>query len=219
MMFKTDICSVLLPGSEIPNWISHQTIGSSISFCVPSLLDGNIGGKMLLSVVYAVKKEAPREIFDQRRDLRWRMRLRNKSYRDRSNNWDDWETVGDFYRVIPEGPDFDIFEDHIAARVIANNSWTRNIISKMKSGHEIEVDVDLKLSAHPGIVYERIDPQIMEVKRCGIHFVVDEHEPDVRDDEISESEDCDCSESSLSDVRDDEISESEDCDCSDPLPN
>jgi hypothetical protein len=185
MMSKTgnSVSSVLLPGSEIPNWISHQTIGSTISFCVPSLLDGKIGGKMLLSVVYAVKKEAPRETFAQRRRLRWRMRLRNKSYRDRSNSWDDWGTG-----VMPDGPDFDIFEDHIAAALVRYRS-------KMKSGDgvEIEVDVVLESWAHPGIVYERIDPQIIEVKRCGIHFVVDEHEPNVRDDEISESEDCDCS--------------------------
>jgi hypothetical protein len=195
MMSKTgnSVDEVLLPGSEIPNWISHQTIGSSISFCVPSLLDGKIGGKMLLCVVYAAKKEAPREIFaDQRGDLRWRMRLRDKSYRDRSNNCDDWNTVGTFHWVIRKGPNFDIFEDHIVARAIANNSWTRNIRSKMKSGDEIEVAVDLQLWArriHPRIIYERIDPQIMEVKRCGIHFVAYEHEPNVRDDEISESED------------------------------
>jgi hypothetical protein len=62
----------------------------------------------------------------------------------------------------------------------------------MKSGDEIEVDVDLQLWGQ-GIDHMDIkcgiDPQIMEVKRCGIHFVVDEHEPNVRDDEISESED------------------------------
>ncbi|XP_059461927.1 disease resistance protein RUN1-like [Corylus avellana] len=59
MLCKTDSSSLCLPGSEIPNWFSHQTIGSLISFHVPSFLDGKMG-KVLVCVVYAANKELSR---------------------------------------------------------------------------------------------------------------------------------------------------------------
>jgi hypothetical protein len=176
MMCKTDdVCTVLLPGSEIPNWISHQAKGSSVSFRVPPFLDGKMG-KVLLCIVYAVNKEAPREIWDNpNRDIlnEWvsfRWRLCNKSSRDQSNNWDD---VGDL--AILRASDFDIFEDHIFAQASKNRRM-------MKSGDEIEVAIH-RYEPESMLYFLGIRcPRIMEVKRCGIHFVVD-------DDEISESED------------------------------
>jgi len=41
-----------LPGSEVPNWFSHQRIGSSISFHVPSISNGQIL-RLLVCAVYA----------------------------------------------------------------------------------------------------------------------------------------------------------------------
>ncbi|KAB1223051.1 hypothetical protein CJ030_MR2G022346 [Morella rubra] len=49
-------CAIFLPGSEVPNWFSHQAIGSSISFHVPSLAEGEIQG-LLICAVYAAKDE------------------------------------------------------------------------------------------------------------------------------------------------------------------
>jgi hypothetical protein len=174
MMCNTDSLSyVLLPGSEIPNWISHQAMGSSVSFRVPSYMDGRKIGKVLLCNVYAVNKEAPAlggvSLFI------WR--LCNKSSRDQYN----YRNYTGGCMAINQAPNFDIFEDHIQAKVM---EWDE---IKMKSGDEIEVATDLQHS-HGG--EEGIDRQIVEVKRSGIHFVLDDgDEPSVRDDdEICESE-------------------------------
>ena len=173
-MCKTDEdCHGILPGSEIPNWISHQAMGSLVSFCVPPFLDGRKSSKVLLCIVYAANKEAP-ELGDWS-FFQWR--LCYKSSRDQSN---DWYTVGKC-KVITRAPDFDVFEDHIHAQVFAglNTLWCEPNRMKMKSGDEIEVAIDLIQGGRDYMC--GIDPQIVEVKRCGIHFVLD-------DDEISESE-------------------------------
>ncbi|XP_059430129.1 disease resistance protein RPV1-like isoform X2 [Corylus avellana] len=184
MMCKTDyVSSVLLPGSEIPNWISHQAMGSSVSFRVPPFLDGCKISKVLLCIVYAANKEAP-ALGDE---IYFIWRLCNKSSRDQSNDWYD---VGRC-ELIERAPDFDIFEDHIHAQVMAwrDTLWYRRNRIKMRSGDEIEVAIDLHTRFQGRGCMRRIDPQIVEVKRCGIHFGLDGDEPSVRDDdEISESE-------------------------------
>jgi hypothetical protein len=43
---------ICLPGSEVPNWFSHQKIGSSISFHVPLVSNGQILW-LLVCAVYA----------------------------------------------------------------------------------------------------------------------------------------------------------------------
>jgi hypothetical protein len=146
---------LFLPGSEIPNWITHQTIGSSISFRVPPLLEGKIR-KVLLCVVYAINKETPRDILARGYLLRWKWRFCNKSSRDQSNNWD---TVPDAYF----GLDFFNFEDQIFALKITDSMWIERL---QTSGDEIEFAVDLKIWDQ-GIIR---NSKIMEVKRCGIHL-------------------------------------------------
>jgi len=47
---------ICLPGSEVPNWFSHQRIGSSISFHVPSVSNGQIL-RLLVCAVYAANGE------------------------------------------------------------------------------------------------------------------------------------------------------------------
>jgi hypothetical protein len=48
---------ICLSGSEIPNWFSHQRIGSSISFHVPLVSNGRIL-RLLICAVYAYNGEA-----------------------------------------------------------------------------------------------------------------------------------------------------------------
>jgi hypothetical protein len=78
MLCKTDKGSICLPGSEIPNWFSHRTIGSSISIRVPSFWDGKIGN-MLLCVVLAAKKEAPRNL-SRVSSFSWRLRNKTRTH-------------------------------------------------------------------------------------------------------------------------------------------
>jgi hypothetical protein len=180
MAFLVD---VHLPGSEIPNWFSYQAMGSSVSFRVPPFMDGKMG-KVVLCIVYAVNKEAA----DLGRGGSFRWRLRNKSSDgDQSNNWGDWDDVGLNLAY------FDMFEDHIVAQARSDSLWRRSR-RKMKSGDEIEVAVDLLMWGIDGSIDLKfmcgVDPQIMEVKRCGVHLLVDEHEHDYDpNDDISESED------------------------------
>ncbi|XP_059430135.1 disease resistance protein RPV1-like [Corylus avellana] len=183
MMCKANYSnSVLLPGSEIPNWISHRAMGSSVSFRVPPSWDGRKIREVRLCIVYAAKKEAPAS-----GDESWfSWRLCNKSSRDQSNDW---------YHLIPceaitSAADFDLFEDHIYAHAMA---WRYCFAFpptgiKMESGDEIEVAIDLHKGYKPYMC--GIDPQIVEVKSSGIDFdLFDGDEPSVTDDdEIFESE-------------------------------
>lgn len=49
-------CVICLPGSEIPNWFNHQRIGSSISFHVPSISNGQIL-RLLVCAIYSANFE------------------------------------------------------------------------------------------------------------------------------------------------------------------
>jgi hypothetical protein len=140
---------VLLPGSEIPNWITHQTIGSSISF--PSFLDG----KLLLCVVFAANKEAPRDL-SQPGFLTWR--LRNKTRTDQV----------DFSIGCRADGFFGSCEDHIFVHVMENDL----IDLGTKSGDEIELSVGFNN------VMDTSGDEI-QVKKCGIHPLVDD--PNVMD--------------------------------------
>jgi hypothetical protein len=161
---------VVLPGREIPNWFSHQTIGSSISFRGRPLLEGKIR-HVLLCAVYAVNKEAPRDRLARGGRLEWKWRLCNKSSRDQSNDWN----------VVPLArgfPDFYNYEDHIHAIKMADYmpmSYMPEGIERLQteSGDEIEVAVHLQMWDQGSIYNSKkceIDSQIVEVKRCGIHL-------------------------------------------------
>ncbi|XP_062173051.1 disease resistance protein RPV1-like isoform X2 [Alnus glutinosa] len=146
--FGTNLGSLCLPGSEIPNWFSHQTIGSLISFRVPSFLDGKIG-KVLVCVVYAAKKEEARLL-----DL---------------DGWFNWTFCNktrnpqESYGIESRNCYFDSFEDHVFVAMMQFH----HINLEMKSGDEIELSVDL------GDQSEVKKCQIL-VKKCGIHLLVDE---------------------------------------------
>jgi hypothetical protein len=148
MLCKTYSGRLCLPGSEIPDWICNQEMGSLISFRVPSSWDGKIG-KVLVCVVYAGnkgKEAPPRELHDRRVWFEWRYcnKTRNpqKSYSLRHNEYMD-ERI--YY--------FDSSEDHIFARVIKFNQ----VEFQMESGDEIGLSIDLG--------------DMTEVKKCGIHLV------------------------------------------------
>jgi hypothetical protein len=160
MLCKTDGGSLCLPGSEIPNWISHQTTGSLISFHVPSFLDCRIG-RLLLCVVYAANKKEPRFL-----DLEGWFEL---TFCNKSKN------PPECYGIESRNCYFDSFEDHMFLDVMQFH----HINLEMNSGDEIELSVNL------GILSEVKNCEI-QVKKCGIHVLVDE--PNVIDDEVSKSE-------------------------------
>ncbi|XP_059429972.1 disease resistance protein RPV1-like isoform X2 [Corylus avellana] len=155
MLCKTDSSSLCLPGSEIPNWFSHQTIGSLISFHVPSFLDGKMG-KVLVCVVYAANKEVPRVL-----DLQ---------------GWFDWtfcnktKNPQESYKIESRNCYFDSFEDHIFLAMMQFH----HINLEMKSGDEIELSIDLGDQS-------QVKKCEIQVKKCGIHLLVDE--PNVIDED------------------------------------
>jgi hypothetical protein len=153
-------CSLCLPaGSEIPNWFSHQTIGSSISFHVPSSW-GVKFGKMLLCVVFAANKEAPRDI-SRVSNFSWR--LRNKTRTHQMN----------FLISSRGGCFFGSCEDQTIVEAETAELWTAEL---GKCGDEIEVSVDIPNEKFKGEI---------QVKKCGIHLPV--NEPSVMDESHTSS--------------------------------
>ncbi|XP_059430795.1 disease resistance protein RPV1-like [Corylus avellana] len=149
MLCKTDhIGTICLPGSEIPNWFSHRTIGSSICIRVPSFWGGKIG-KMLLCVVLAAKKEAPRNLSGVS-SFSWRLHNKTRTHQM------------PLYLVFPADCFFGSCEDQIFVEAMGDDHLTRGY---MKSGDEIEVSVDFS--------DEEVKGEI-QVKKCGIHLLVDE---------------------------------------------
>lgn len=145
-----------LPGSEVPNWFSHQRTGSSISFHVPSPSEGEIR-VLLICAVYASKKES---------HPRW-----TKNHVIIYN-----KTRGYRHVLLPEEFDFPVnnsdnlflFQTHL----IGNNlemvpAPERKL--EMVSGEEIEISFQLWSS--------------IEVKKCGVHLLVDK--PNVIDKVIN----------------------------------
>jgi hypothetical protein len=60
LLFKCDDSrGIVLPGSEVPNWFSHQGVGCSISFKLPPLSEGEIHG-LVFCAVYVATNEGER---------------------------------------------------------------------------------------------------------------------------------------------------------------
>ena len=143
MLCKTggNLC---LPGTEIPNWIRHQTVGSLISFRVPSFLDDETGN-MLVCVVYAANKEAPRELD------RWgwfRLRFCNRS-----------RYPPKYFEIESNNCFFDSCDDHIFVEV----RGFHEIELEMNSGDRIELFIKV-------LLYEEMNCEI-QVKKLGIHLL------------------------------------------------
>jgi hypothetical protein len=76
LLFKCDDSrGIVLPGSEVPNWFSHQGIGCSISFELPPLSEGEIHG-LVFCAVYGAADEGQR--FGERRWGLW-LKICNKT--------------------------------------------------------------------------------------------------------------------------------------------
>ena len=159
MIYKADdACSLCLPaGSEIPNWFSPQTTGSSISFHAPSFWDGKMG-KMLLCVVFAAKKEAH---LSRVGCFNWRLRNKTRTHQ-----------MG---FTIGSKPDrfFGSCEDHI---FVQKTGDYQPFGFEVKSGDEIELFV--KLASISMDRSEELEGEI-QVKKCGIHLLG--NEPSVTD--------------------------------------
>jgi hypothetical protein len=154
MLCKADGAGcICLPGSEIPNWFSHRTIGSSISIRVPSFWDGKIGN-MLLCVVLAAKKEAPRNL-SRVSSFSWRLRNKTGTHQV------------PILLMSPAGCFSGSCEDQIFVQAMGDCHLMRRY---MKSGDEIEVSVNSS--------NEEVKGEI-QVKKCGIHLLV--NEPSVTD--------------------------------------
>jgi hypothetical protein len=155
MVYKSDERYYLcLPGSEIPNWFSHQTIGSLISFRAPSYWGPGKKCKLLGWVVYARNEEAPRD-FDRKDGFKWMFCNKTRSP-DESYGWG------------PKAKFFDSFEDHIVVEAME----FRMSLGNLKSGDEIEAWVTCESSLG-------LEKSGIQVKKCGIHLV---DEPNVKDE-------------------------------------
>ncbi|KAF5446668.1 hypothetical protein F2P56_032277 [Juglans regia] len=134
---------VILPGSEVPNWFSHRTTGSSVSFHVPSLTEGEVC-ILLVCAVLAFDEAFTRPFLDK-----LFVRMINK-------------TRGGILAYYPSICVLSVtVEDYLLVFKIRLPS----IQVKMESGDEIEVSV-----ARRKVDIGLCKP--VEVKRCGIHPLV-----------------------------------------------
>jgi hypothetical protein len=184
MMCKADGSGICLPGSEIPNWFSHQadegvslclsesgisswfnhTMGrwfsrqtmASLSFRVPSFWDGKIGksGKMLLCVVFAANNEDLSRVGN----FNWRLSNKTRTH------------LTDYSIMSIAGRIFGSCEDHIFVQATGYRPV------EMKSGDEIELSVEFYSMSMDRS--EELKGEI-QVKKCGIHLLVDD--PNVTD--------------------------------------
>jgi hypothetical protein len=159
MVYKPDElgCSLCLPGSEIPNWFSHQTIGSLISFRAPSYWGPGKICKLLGWVVYATNEEAPGD-FGRKDRFKWMFCNKTRS----PNSSSGWLRKAKF---------FDSFEDHIVVEAMAFPMS----LEEVKSGDEIEA----RVTCVDGTSSQWIEKRGIQVKKCGIHLV---DEPNVKDE-------------------------------------
>jgi hypothetical protein len=149
MMCKAEEGSrVCLPGSEIPNWFSHQTTGSLISFRVPSFVDGEIR-RILYCVVFAANKDTSFVDDDLRHD-QFSITYRNKTRNIQSSpRW----MFSDYLNIS---------EDHIFVEAEACEGIDGiGLEFDLESGDEIEVSVE---------------GTYREVKKLGIHLLFDDLE-------------------------------------------
>jgi hypothetical protein len=111
---------ICLPGSEVPNWFSHQRIGSSISFHVPSISNGQIL-RLLVCAVYAANG-----VYNKMGGLSPHVIIDNKTRGYQHILWPD---------LFP-GPVS--CEDHV---FLYQTPLIRNEI-EMESGDEIELSIE-----------------------------------------------------------------------------
>jgi hypothetical protein len=155
--------SLCLPGSEIPNWISHQTIGSLISFRAPSsYCDPDKIWKLLVWAVYATNEEPPRD-FDRKDGFGWNFRNKTRSH-------------GGSVRWARNAKFFNSFEDHMVVEAMNYPGLGPHSGVEVEGGDEIEVEV-ICMSRWFGKKKCGI-----QVKKCGIHLV---KEPNVIDEDES----------------------------------
>jgi hypothetical protein len=138
---------VCLPGIEVPDWFCHKRIGSSISFHVPSLAEGELC-VLLICIVYAKKEELDPPMSEMA------LIIHNKTRNHR-------QVLLPKILPIPVS-----MSDHLLLcrwQVVRNKvvvlGHPSGKIVEIVNGEEMEVSFELSSWA--------------EVKKCGVHIVVD----------------------------------------------
>jgi hypothetical protein len=145
---------ICLPGSEVPNWFSHKGIGSSISFRVPSISKGQFL-RLLVCAVYATDIGASGHV-----TILPVVEILNKT---RGNTHFLRPTEIDTHKhsfLFPNKEDhfFLYLTPLIRNKYVLESGLIFNELV-MESGDEIEVSISI---------------WGLNVKKCGIHLLVDE---------------------------------------------
>lgn len=133
--------NIFLPRSEVPEWFSHQSMGTSVYFELPLLPDSKIQ-KLAVCAVYAADTEAQENHIDTEVDSP----LANVSNK----------TIGLEWRYRPTFSHIPITsQDHMWVGHIPYTEFESRL--QLESGDQVEVSIE-------------IEPPI-QVKKCGIHLV------------------------------------------------
>ncbi|KAG2682450.1 hypothetical protein I3760_11G192200 [Carya illinoinensis] len=143
-----------VPGSEVPNWYSHQRIGSSISFRVPSLSEGEIRMLLICAVCTILEQGNGTKKVNSTPNLQVMIHNKTRHYR---------------HVLVPIS--FNFFAHTscnllflFQAHVIRNKLKTVDFPEKemeMISGEEIEVS----------FIYSSLSA--IEVSKCGVHLLLE----------------------------------------------
>ncbi|KAB1228346.1 hypothetical protein CJ030_MR6G003737 [Morella rubra] len=140
---------VFLPGNEIPNWFIHQRFGSSISLHLPSVSEGKIC-MLLICGVYSRKGFDPL-------GPKFNVILHNKTrgYREALL------PAGLISLPINDSEDMFLFRWQVVRNKMVLGSLSGpKVVEIIGNGDEIEVSFILQTGT--------------EVRKCGVHLVVDE---------------------------------------------
>ncbi|XP_057505339.1 disease resistance protein RPV1-like isoform X1 [Actinidia eriantha] len=101
---QSDYGGILLPGSELPSWFSHRTMGSSISFHMPLQSEDRFQG-ITIGFVYASREERPEMglppfavITSQTNGELWRYSSSNKVSGTREEHLMVWYVTKSYFR-------------------------------------------------------------------------------------------------------------------------
>ncbi|KAJ4957550.1 hypothetical protein NE237_024661 [Protea cynaroides] len=171
---------IFLTGSDVPEWFTHQSIGTSLSFEVPQLLDSKIQG-LTVCAIYAAEVEG-NEV----------LAAPSFSFRNKTNGR-CWSYTANQHETPITCQD-QIWVGHIPHTKFKN---------PFKGGDQVEVSVsieqywgyfpDIVSGNHSGIEHS------MQVKKCGIHLVYQPNEKSSHANVQEIIEDIDSPSSSITD--------------------
>ena len=150
---------VVIPGSEVPNWFRHQSVGASINLEVPSYLFKQFRG-IALCAVFGPHQHRPPNHHSYDLGVMCSLKAPRNYFL--------------FYPPLGFSEEFDTVEsDHRWFMYLLPNSlqyFSRKEFLQIANGSSCLLEIEFKSE----------DPSMMEIKKCGAHVVCEEEMEDLK---------------------------------------